>query len=47
MEDINKLVKELYGSSVENSSFFYDSVTVKEFYGNEWTGKEIKELYFE
>ena len=45
-EDVNKLVKELYGDSVEDLTFFDDAVTVKEIYGSEWTGKEIKELYF-
>ena len=45
-EDVNKLVKELYGDSVEDLTFFDDAVTVKEIYRSEWTGKEIKELYF-
>ena len=47
MDDVNKLVTELYGDSVENSSFFDDSVTVKAIYGDEWSGEEIKNLYFD
>jgi len=47
MDDVNKLVTELYGDSVENFTFFDDAVTVKAIYGDEWSGKEIKDLYFE
>ena len=46
-EDVNTLVKELYGNSIEGLTFFDNAVTVKEIYGSKWTGKEIKELYFE
>ena len=45
-EDVNKLVKELYGDSIEDLTFFDDAVTGKTIYGSKWTGKEIKELYF-
>ena len=47
MDDVNKLVTELYGDSVENFTFLDDAVTVKAIYGDEWSGKEIKDLYFE
>ena len=46
MDDVNKLVTELYGDSVENSSFFDDAATVKSIYGSQWTGNEIKDFYF-
>ena len=46
MDDANKLVTELYGDSVENSSFFDDATTVKSIYGSQWTGKEMKDFYF-
>ena len=35
MDDVNKLVTELYGDSVENSSFFDDVITVKSIYGSQ------------
>ena len=47
MNDVKKLVTELYGDSIENSSFVDDAVTVKSIYGSQWSGKEIKDFYFQ